>query len=64
MAKAFDRTKARAWALARGFSPGVVNRCIPNLPPQASDTAKAVMAGFRTMFEVTEFEYTRAGGTV
>jgi len=58
----FDRALVRQWARDNGYNVGVVMRCIPNLPPQASDTAKLIIAGFLELQQVTLEEYVRAGG--
>ena len=56
-----EREAARAYAVACGFRLTDVDR---ELPTAISGTIEVTKRGVRALHKVTEFEYTRAGGTL
>ena len=56
-----ERDAARVYAVTRGFTQADVDR---ELPIAINGTIEVTKRGIRALHKVTEFEYTRAGGTV
>ena len=60
-AEVLERDAARVYAVTRGFKQVDVDR---ELPGAENGTIEVTKRGVRALHKVTEFEYTRAGGTL